>query len=451
MKNIFPCHFPLPLPQDTEPAAHLLTLQPLLFFLLLLLISPASQADKLILTTDKPYVEPFSAIVPYAFLSESAGIVAGAAGAFSGTPQKQASLFVTALTSTNKAKAVFGFLNDYQLPLGERLFSSVELGLGDFPEKRIYFDIDETGTGIKPGSNESGPSDYFLANGYSDWFNLDLKYLLKTGHGKGNPINIYTLHNGLLLAGETGGGKWNPFQSGRSFIEMRLFYQDRLYVVDRGDKRITTAGGRLSLRYDNTDFPVNPARGSKLLLSISRDPGMSYTADSWTFAEMEFSKYFPLRLDRHSEQRVFAITAWTGNTLTWREEQGPDGLRIRHRPPPYYGATLGGITRLRAYPSERFSDRAVIYYGAEYRLIPKNDFLRSLEILEWLNFQWWELVAFAEAGRVAPKWDLRLLHTRMKSDLGLGVRVMAGSAIGRFDIAVSREQTTFWFMYGHPF
>lgn len=451
MKSLFPCngkfsHFSSGLRLPLTKIAVLFGLG----FLTPVFV-PQANADKLVQTTDKPYTEPFTAVVPYAFSSESAGFVLGAAGAFSSFPQEQSSLFLTALTSSKNAKALFLFFNDYQLPFSQRLFADVDLGVGDFPEKRIYFDFETTSGEIPAGSNESGPDDYFQAAGYSDWFNLDLKYLLSTGHGAKNPINIYTLHNGLLTAGSTGGGKWNPFESGRSYVETRFFYQDRLYQLDTGDERLTTSGIRFSLRYDNTDFPVNPSRGSKMIASISRDPGWRNSADSWTFAEFEASKYFPLKLNKNTEQRVFAITMWTANTLSWQEEQTEDGIVISHRPPPYYGATLGGLYRMRAYPIERFNDRAAIYYGAEYRVIPKSELLRNLPLLELAGFQWWEVVAFAEAGRVAPSWDLVLLHTQMKTDLGMGVRVMAGNNIGRFDVAVSSEQTTFWLMYGHPF
>lgn len=402
-------------------------------------------------TTDKPYTEPFSAIVPYAFSSESAGFVLGVAGAFSSFPQEQSSLFITALTSTNKAKAVYAFFNDYQLPFNERLFSNVSLGIGDFPEKRNYFDSPNTPNTPPAGSNDSSANDYFQAAGTADWVEFDLKYLLSTGDGAKNPINIYTLHNGLLVAGATGGGNWNPFQSGRSYVETRFFYQERVYHIDNRSERLSTSGGRLSLRYENTDFPVNPYRGSKIVASISRDPGWGNSSDSWTFAEFEAAKYFPLSSGKNSEQRVFAITLWTGNSLSWEEKQTAGGTVVSHRPPPYYGATLGGIYRMRAYPIERFNDRAAIYYGLEYRVIPKSDLLRNIPLLKIMGFQWWEIVAFAEAGRVAPNWDLSVLHTRMKSDAGMGIRVMAGSNIGRFDIAVSSEQTTFWLMYGHPF
>ena len=419
--------------------------------LLCLLLPATAQADKLVVTTEKPDTEPFSAVLPYAFSSQPTGFVLGAAGAFSGMPQPQSSLFVTALVSSNKARAAYLFFNDYQLPFSERLFSDVDIGIGNFPRMRGYFNTPYTPFDPPAGSNESNPDDYFETQGYSNWFDLDLKYLLNAGHGRRNPINIYTLHQGLLVAGATGGEHWNPFESGRSYVETRLFYQDRLYELPDGTARLTSSGARLTLRYDNTDFPVNPSRGSKMLAAISRDPGWGASTDAWTFAEFEASKYFHLQPDAYTEQRVLALSLWTGNSLTWEERQTPDGPVVAHRPPPFYGATLGGLYRLRAYPIERFNDRAAIYYGLEYRVIPKSAIFHRISWLEIVGFQWWEVVAFAEAGRVAPSWDLKLLHTRMKSDIGMGLRVMASNNIGRLDFAVSSEQFTIWAVVGHPF
>ena len=55
---------------------------------------------------------------------------------------------------------------------------------------------------------------------------------------------------------------------------------------------------------------------------------------------------------------MLAFDAWTAVSPTWEVEGG----RVEHGPPTYTGATLGGLWRLRGYPSQRFSDKAAVYY-----------------------------------------------------------------------------------------
>jgi hypothetical protein len=54
---------------------------------------------------------------------------------------------------------------------------------------------------------------------------------------------------------------------------------------------------------------------------------------------------------------------------------------ITNRPPAYTSSTLGGLWRMRGFPSQRFNDKAAIYYAAELRLIP-----------EWNPFNNWPRV-----------------------------------------------------------
>jgi hypothetical protein len=77
----------------------------------------------------------------------------------------------------------------------------------------------------------------------------------------------------------------------------------------------------------------------------------------------------------HIRQAVLALDAWTGGTPS--RERRADGT-VANRPPAYAGATLGGLWRMRADPSQRFNDRAAIYYAAELRVIP-----------DWNPFEAW--------------------------------------------------------------
>ena len=68
-----------------------------------------------------------------------------------------------------------------------------------------------------------------------------------------------------------------------------------------------------------------------------------------------------------------------------------------------------------------------------------------------LDIAWWQWVPFFEAGRVAPRWTVGELHTKMQWDAGLGIRAMAKGLTVRIDTAVSNENWGVQMMIGHPF
>ena len=405
---------------------------------LLLLSVNASLADLIVRELGRENGEPKPYAVPYGFASEAMGFVLGIGGGISGLPQEQNSLIATALISDEDAAAVYAFFNDYQFSDIPRLFVDASIGLGEFPQQRAYLDLTPSGDDPPAGSNDSSSTNYLDTEGYSNWIELDFKYVLDTGHAKYSPINIYTLSNGLLVGGASGGGIFNPFKSGRSYVQASLFHHDRDYDDFDASFRLRTSGVGLSFKYDNTDFPVNPSTGSIMNIGIKHDPGF-YDDESWTVGEVEFSHFFKLSSNENTEQRVIAINVWTAHTFS----DDP--------PPHYFGVTLGGLYRLRAYPIERFHDTSAIYYSAEYRVIPKSDLLRKLNRLDFVNLQWWEVATFVEIGRVAPEWDFDELHGSMKSDIGISFRVMANNDIGRLDLVWSEDDAAAWLMYGHPF
>jgi len=412
--------------------------KPIALALLLLLPNATCFADFVVRELGQENGEPRRFVVPYGFASEAMGTVVGLAGGISALPQPQNSFFATALVSTEGAAAAYAFFNDYQFSRIPRLFLDGSVGLGEFPQQRTYLDRNGTGKLPPAGSNDSSPDDFFRADGFSEWIEIDLKYVLDIGHGRYTPINTYTLSNGLLVGGASGGGVFNPFKSGRSYLQASLFRQDRDYTDADPSTPLGTAGIGLSFRYDNTDFQINPSTGNMLEIVVKHDPG-SDNRETWTMAEIEFSQYFKLAQSKNAEQNVFAFDFWTAHTFS-------------ENPTPHYlGATLGGLYRLRAYPIERFHDNSAIYYSAEYRAIPRSDLLRKLSFLDFADLQWWSAAIFVEFGRVAPEWDIEELHDSMKQDIGLSLRIMASQDIARLDLVWSDEDTAAWLMYGHPF
>ncbi len=395
-------------------------------------------ADLVVRELGKEDGEPEPFFVPYGFSSEAMGLVAGVAGGISGLPQEQNSLFATALVSNDGAAAAYLFFNDYQFSRIPRLFLDSAVGLGEFPQQRAYLDTSPSQNKPPAGSNDSSANDFFKAEGFSNWIEFDFKYVLDIGDGAYTPINTYTLSNGLLVGGASGGGVFNPFKSGRSYVQLKLFHQDRDYDEVNTATQLRTTGVGVSYKYDNTDFQINPSTGSVIEFGVKHDPG-NHSDVGWTLGEIEYSQYFKLTPGDKVEQSVIAIDVWAAHTFS--EDPSPH----------YMGATLGGLYRMRAYPIERFHDNSAIYYSAEYRVIPESDLLRQISFLDFANLQWWSMAVFVEYGRVAPEWDLDELHSSMKRDLGLSMRLMASQDITRLDMVWSRDDTAVWLMYGHPF
>ena len=153
-----------------------------------------------------------------------------------------------------------------------------------------------------------------------------------------------------------------------------------------------------------------------------------------------------------ARQRVLALDVWTADATSWNDSSERNGAPVAHHPPAYLGATLGGLWRMRGFPTSRFNDHAAIYYAAEYRVIPQwNPFDSMPWVKRHLGIAWWQWVAFAEAGRVAPSWNMNTLNSAMKTDFGLGVRAMAKGLVVRVDLAYSHEGAGTSMIVAQPF
>ena len=86
-------------------------------------------------------------------------------------------------------------------------------------------------------------------------------------------------------------------------------------------------------------------------------------------------------------------------------------------------------------------------------MIPEwNPFEKNEWIQNNLGIAWWQWVPFVEAGRVAPDWDIRTLHSAMKFDAGFGVRAVAKGIVIRIDAAVGNAGNFgVQMMVGQPF
>ena len=411
-------------------------------------------------TSDK-IEEPISnevtvSVLPFALYSEIFGWAVGGFLGVQGLSQRNMSLYTGGLISTNGTKYGFIQFREFYLPFYPRLYIAPDILGGYFGVLKVYKDdpskLDVDKNKPRAGSNSSSENDFLEVSGSDQWYEIKFRLLLPIGHGRDEVIFSPRLENGILSSGEMGGTNWNPFLSGRTFIDIKPFYRKRVAFA--------TNGIEFALTRENTDFYVNPTRGSLQKFAFRRDFGWFDTMAPWSVIETDLRWYFPLHEmlgSKNSLPKVLAFDFWTVNTLTWDnyDIKGVDiaGNEIRnyHRPPPYTGAYLGGRHHLRAFYEGRFNDRAAIYYGVEYRQIIDWNPFNSWSVTKKLNVHWLQLAAFLEVGRVAPEWNISTLHTDMQWSLGGGVRIFMNNLILRMDGAYSKEGFYMQMFVDHAF
>jgi len=427
---------------------HIQAVRGIIFFLVLVCYNLA-YAQSIMVGPDRKF-EKAVISVPYGFYNKDFGVAGAYAHAVTGWPQKQSALIATAMAGSKGS--VMGFLmgRDLQMPYTRRLFLDAVVNAGYFQDVDIYTAGNADFPDKRAGSNDSDEDNYVNSDGgWDNYFRLRFKYLLPIGHGKDQIIATQVVDRGLLVDGATGGQSWSPFASGLTYLEMRPFY--RLQQVDGDDvqKDVKTNGLEFSLFRDNRDFKFNPSRGSALRLKFQRDFGWLDSSNSWTVVDGELDKYVSLGASDWFRQRVLAFDFWTAYSPTWEEKSNGE---IENGAPAFAGATLGGLWRLRGFPSQRFSDKAAIYYAAEMRFIPHwNPFDGWPWLQKYLGVQWLQFVPFFEIGRVAPVWNVQQLHEDMKWSAGLGVRFWAKGLVARIDSAVSDEGFAVQMMVAQPF
>ena len=387
--------------------------------------------------------------LPYAFYNESFGLSAGYVYGVVGYPQKQSTLLATVMAGTTGSAMGFLVGRDIQMPLVDRLFLDPIVQVGHFMDNKVYANGKPRFADERAGSNDSDKDNYVKGDGWDNFFRMKFKYLLPIGHGRDQIIGKYVMDHGLLKSGAEGGTSLNPLASGKTYLELRPFYRSQQIDGHHVDETAKTNGLDFSAFIDNRDYYANPSKGYGLRGKMSRDFGWFDSDNSWTNVEGELDAYVPVKLSGWFRQSVVALDIWTSYSPTWDKKSNNV---IKNRPPTYTGPTLGGIWRMRGYPTNRFSDKAAIYYTTEFRMIPRwNPFDKWPGIQKYVGIEWLQFVPFVEIGRVASKWDVKRLHSDMKWDAGLGIRAMAKGIVIRIDSAVSRENFGVQMMIAQPF
>ena len=408
--------------------------------------------------------------LPYIFSSDTTGLTGGIVRIAHGFLQPQmtvvASLFlgeklpVQALNPSGtivdeEAYTKGGFLavTGIHVPYTERFFLSY-LGMrAYYPNQRLY--INGSNDSVQDLEQNNGDATPLQTQGWNNWTNIDLRYIMPLGESENNVLPVIETMRGIPVnRNDVGGGV--PFVTGQTIVGIKPFYQ--LWTADKldPDAQLASNGLKFYLEHDNTDYPDNPSQGYNFRIQYAQDFGLRESTQAWNSIEAKYAHYFKLPNLTYTRQNVIALNVWSAYSPSWDQNAlyvNDEGNESRYyhkgQPPMWEGARLGGFDRMRAYDSSRFSDKAAIYGAVEYRVIPQ---LNPMRDQEWspIPIMWFQGVLFAEAGRVAPQYDLELFED-LKYDVGFSIRALAATVPVRFEMAFGSEGSTMWVMLKQPF
>jgi len=387
--------------------------------------------------------------IPFPLYNSTLGPSIGVGVIAQGYLQPRAMSVGTAIVGSGSYLLFFKELN-YQFPWWKRIILEPDAYIGKYSDVKSFSGSNNPGfVGQRAGSNDSDQDNYIESDVKDQFVDLVTKFVLPIGKGKDNVLPNVVLDRGVFVSGDTGGDVWNPLKSGRTYLEVIPF--ERRQSLTDNNSHTKTAGIDIGLRYDNTDFRGNPSKGSMQRIWFVRDWGALDSTAPYSVVGAEYSKYFSLGPSDRARERTFALDIWTVNCTTWDDSSTMNGTETFHRPPPYKGASLGGLSRLRAYEATRFNDQAGILYTLEYRYLLDWNPLKKVTMGGKLDVAWFQIVPFAEVGRVAPSWNLKTLHESMKYDGGVGIRAMINYIVVRLDFAAGTEGFGAQMFISHPF
>ncbi len=396
-------------------------------------------------TNDPKRYAPGTVAVPIGYYSSGWGGAGGVAGYCNGLFQPQLQEYEFLLGSSNGSYGGVIGIDSLQLRPVDRLFLDGSFTFFRTERDQNTINGDPRYHNQNAGENKSTENDYVESPSNDFVGDFTFKYLLPIGNGRGPIVNVYRLHDGLLDSGASGGDGFDPFRSGRTFLEVTPGFE---YMDIRSPsaprQQWDTNNLQLSAVYDNRDWPITPARGNLTTLSVTRDFGYLASSNTWTNLSAEFAEYVPLGQSDLFRQEVLALDGWTSYSPTWHQNGRPGDLSISGAPPFYDGAVLGGADKMRGFPQDRFHDRAGIYGCAELRVIPYWDPLREVRAFQSADIAWMQFVGFVEVGRVADEYTFDKLFSQMRADGGVGLRILTHDTAVRFDIAASNEGFQFW-------
>ena len=403
--------------------------------------------------------------LPYIFSSDSMGLTTGVAAILNGYIQAQMSIIASAYVGENievqnnvntvsnitkenaRAKGFFLGITGFKPSFSKRMFLTFLGMYAYYPNQRLYLNGSNDSLRDVDSTNLANPTP-LQTQGFNNWANLDFRFVLPLGEGKETITPTIKLSRGLPVNRDNAGNGM-PFITGQTILSVKGFYKGLTADKFAEDPSLNTNGLRVGLSHNNTDYPDNPSRGYNIQVQVSADFGWGNSSQRWNSIEASYTHYLELPNFNWTRQNVVAFNIWSAYSPSWdASSRGSNGL-VQDRPPMWEGARLGGFDRMRAYDMNRFSDKAALYGGLEYRVIPE---FNPMNKQSWnpIPVDWFQAVLFAEAGRVAPKYNLTLLED-MKYDVGLSLRILAARVPVRFEMAYGDEGSSMWVMIKQPF
>ena len=226
----------------------------------------------------------------------------------------------------------------------------------------------------------------------------------------------------------------------------------------------------LGTRVDITDDYTDPRKGLRLDISGWWSPPRRVKAPDYYIMEYNATGYIPI-----SERSTWVFNYFrsaaniirkgeTDRTMI-EQEQGLDCGSIEDPKQKRFcqqvidntiaantygtASTLGGRSRLRSYPQDRYSGAHTVFYGTELRWNLTEEFTPfNIYIMKDIRTSL-QLAFFYETGSVA---DIQSeLGNIMKSSYGLGFRMVTASGITfRADVATGNEGTETTIIIGYP-
>ena len=284
--------------------------------------------------------------LPYAFSTADMGLTIGLGTSVSGIYQEQLTIGTTVFSGEDSKGVGLGIW-DYRLSFSNRLFINVIGMVGDYPLMRAYAppnrDFTEEDT-IRPGSNNSDFDNFIEAKGSSNWWDLQLDYVLPLGKAKHTPIADYQLTRGLPTNTNEKSDSWNPLKNGTTILSLRQFNRYQFYQTGPESIEGTIHAIEVGLLHDNTDFPINPTVGNSQYFAISHDAAWLDSEHQWDFVEFEASQYFSFGATEQARQRILALNFWTAYATSWKTNTNEQNeIQVANNPPFLEGATLGGF------------------------------------------------------------------------------------------------------------
>lgn len=247
-------------------------------------------------------------VLPYFFSSETMGFNLGIGGVVQGVGQEQLAMGATAWGGAESYGTSAGIWN-YRPSFSKRTFLSIAGMYAYFPQQRAYAGGKLTPTPNDqplPGSSDSSQEQYIEGDGFNNWLDLKMEYVLAIGSRRNNAIINYNLRGGLLTepAPQT---YWNPLENGTTILILRQFNRYQSYESLTGENSGDINAFELGIQYDNTDFAPNPSMGSRQYLSYTYEGKWLTPEDNWDVWQLDMSKYTNIGASDWASQRIFAF------------------------------------------------------------------------------------------------------------------------------------------------